>query len=214
MLAVTRINRIRSKAIRVRVGIHGIHDIVEEARLPSFVLSKTAEDGEIETCVEKESVLNLTQNQVINLTHVGLGGTFSGCTFTKTRKGKGWLRCNHVRRFRSARERWWFLAVSNCNATKGLDVRYKFLMTNGQPGDYWHYHFSADEFSYRGRKTPFTFPLIPQPPYIATAQNELNYTDCSLSQDSVGLPFVSPGKNHYHIGGCDIAMTTPRKPID
>nr|CAD7434263.1 unnamed protein product [Timema monikensis] len=74
-----------------------------------------------QTCVEKESVLNLTQNQVINLTHVGLGGTFSGCTFTKTRKGKGWLRCNHVRRFRSARERWWFLAVSNCNATKDWD---------------------------------------------------------------------------------------------
>nr|CAD7257815.1 unnamed protein product [Timema shepardi] len=205
MLAVTRINRIRSKAIRVRVGIHGIHEIVEEARLTSFVLSKAAEDGEIETCVEKESVLNLTQNQVINLTHVGLGGTFSGCTFTKTRKGKGWLRCNHVRRFRSARERWWFLAVSNCNATKNRFKAYESNISS-----------VTTEYltAYRGRKTPFTFPLIPQPPYIATAQNELNYTDCSLSQDSVGLPFVSPGKNHYHIGGCDIAMTTPRKPID
>jgi hypothetical protein len=29
---------------------------------------------------------------------------------------------------------------------QGLNMRYKFLMTNGLPGDYWHEHFSADEF--------------------------------------------------------------------
>jgi hypothetical protein len=29
---------------------------------------------------------------------------------------------------------------------QGLSLRYKFLMTNGPPGDYWHEHFSADEF--------------------------------------------------------------------
>jgi hypothetical protein len=29
---------------------------------------------------------------------------------------------------------------------QGLNMQYKFLMTNGPPGDYWHEHFSADEF--------------------------------------------------------------------
>ncbi|KAI5640458.1 rhodopsin-like GPCR transmembrane domain-containing protein [Phthorimaea operculella] len=53
--------------------------------------------------------------------------------------------CHNSRRFRSARERWWFIAISNCDSNKGLDVRYKFLMTNGPDGDFWHEHFSADE---------------------------------------------------------------------
>ncbi|XP_063632583.1 transmembrane protein 145-like [Cydia splendana] len=54
--------------------------------------------------------------------------------------------CHNSRRFRSARERWWFIAISNCDSPKGLDIRYKFLMTNGPDGDFWHEHFSADEF--------------------------------------------------------------------
>ncbi|CAH0549265.1 unnamed protein product [Brassicogethes aeneus] len=54
--------------------------------------------------------------------------------------------CHNARRFRSSRERWWYMAISNCNATKGIHVKYKILMTNGPPGDYWHEHFSADEF--------------------------------------------------------------------
>ncbi|XP_026467473.1 LOW QUALITY PROTEIN: transmembrane protein 145-like [Ctenocephalides felis] len=53
--------------------------------------------------------------------------------------------CRQKGRFLSARERWWYIAVSNCRTNKGLDIRYKFLMTNGEPGDYWHEHFSADE---------------------------------------------------------------------
>ncbi|XP_066257830.1 transmembrane protein 145-like [Euwallacea similis] len=56
------------------------------------------------------------------------------------------LNCHNARRFKSSRERWWFIAVSNCNETKGIDINYQLLMTNGPPGDYWHEHFSADEF--------------------------------------------------------------------
>ncbi|XP_074040351.1 transmembrane protein 145 [Leptinotarsa decemlineata] len=56
------------------------------------------------------------------------------------------ITCHNSRRFRSSRERWWFIAVSNCDGTKGIDIKYKILMTNGAPGDYWHEHFSADEF--------------------------------------------------------------------
>lgn len=54
--------------------------------------------------------------------------------------------CHNARKFQSSRERWWFIAISNCNGTKGIHVRYNILMTNGPPGDYWHEHFSADEF--------------------------------------------------------------------
>ncbi|KAG5900075.1 hypothetical protein JTB14_016047 [Gonioctena quinquepunctata] len=54
--------------------------------------------------------------------------------------------CHNSRRFRSSRERWWFIAISNCNGSKGINIKYKILMTNGPPGDYWHEHFSADEF--------------------------------------------------------------------
>ncbi|XP_046383046.1 transmembrane protein 145-like isoform X2 [Ischnura elegans] len=95
------------------------------------------------SCLEKESVLNIAQNQVINLTtelpkHSGCIESLSG--------GKSVWVCHNIRSFRSSRERWWFIAFSNCNSTKGLNVRYKFLMTNGPPGDFWSEHFSADEF--------------------------------------------------------------------
>nr|CAI5836657.1 unnamed protein product [Callosobruchus analis] len=56
------------------------------------------------------------------------------------------VHCHNARRFRSSRRRWWFIAVSNCNSTTGINLRYRILMTNGGPGDFWHEHFSADEF--------------------------------------------------------------------
>lgn len=65
---------------------------------------------------------------------------------TKPRKSNRKVICRHSRRFRSSRERWWFIAVSNCNGTRGIDVNYKILMVNGPTDDYWHHHFSADEF--------------------------------------------------------------------
>ncbi|XP_030747654.1 transmembrane protein 145-like [Sitophilus oryzae] len=54
--------------------------------------------------------------------------------------------CHNARRFKSSRERWWFIAISNCYGTKGININYQLLMTNGPSGDYWHEHFSADEF--------------------------------------------------------------------
>lgn len=41
----------------------------------------------------------------------------------------------------------WYIAISNCGSDKGLDVTYRFKMTNGKPGEFWHEHFSADERS-------------------------------------------------------------------
>jgi len=78
------------------------------------------------------------QNQVISLSP--RTPFLSGCS-----EDKGVITCVNDRRFRSARERWWFLAISNCNTTQGLSITYKFLMTNGPVEDYWRHHFSADE---------------------------------------------------------------------
>nr|CAD7573271.1 unnamed protein product [Timema californicum] len=66
--------------------------------------------------------------------------------------------------------------------------------------------------AYHSRKTPFTFPSLPHPPYIATAQNELSYTDCSLSQDSVGLPFTSPpplASSYFSFSGVELEEVNP-----
>lgn len=55
--------------------------------------------------------------------------------------------CSNIGGFTSSRERWWYIAVSNCGSGKGIDISYQFRMTNGAPGDFWHEHFSADEMS-------------------------------------------------------------------
>lgn len=55
------------------------------------------------------------------------------------------VRCHNAGTFISSRERWWFIAIANCGNNKGLDVKYRFKMTNGKSGDFWTEHFSADE---------------------------------------------------------------------
>lgn len=84
------------------------------------------------------------------------------------------VRCHNAGTFISSRERWWvffggllgflelypsylngscfsprlprwYIAIANCGSDKGLDVTYRFKMTNGNPGEFWHEHFSADE---------------------------------------------------------------------
>ena len=49
----------------------------------------------------------------------------SGCTRrTLNRTGAAArISCKGTRNFNTARERWWFVAVSNCNSTKGLQLR-------------------------------------------------------------------------------------------
>ncbi|XP_039297438.1 transmembrane protein 145-like [Nilaparvata lugens] len=119
------------------------------------------------TCEQKESVLSRRQNQMILLTSSdGSAGCFHVPNSKDSGKKKFTITCQNSRRFRSARERWWFIAISNCNSTKflhacckayritklktryhqGLSMRYKLMMTNGPPGDFWREHFSADEF--------------------------------------------------------------------
>lgn len=55
------------------------------------------------------------------------------------------VKCHNAGTFFSSRERWWYIAIANCGSEKGLDITYRFRMTNGPTGDFWHEHFSADE---------------------------------------------------------------------
>lgn len=73
--------------------------------------------------------------------------TASGCKLDPTldANNETWYRCVHHRTFQSYRERWWFIALDNCDTQKGLYLKYRITMTNSQTNQ-WLRHFSADEF--------------------------------------------------------------------
>ena len=96
----------------------------------------------MKTCAEKESVLQVTSffekrsmtcimyglycskvenNQFINLT---ASIPSSGCKLHKAdiTGALEVIRCESMRNFNTARERWWFVALSNCNSTNGLHM--------------------------------------------------------------------------------------------
>ena len=89
-------------------------------------------------------------NQVINLTEYRReyrATTASGCKLDPEpeENNQTWYRCVHHRTFQSYRERWWFIALDNCDTDKGLQLRYRITMTNSQT-NLWLRHFSADQF--------------------------------------------------------------------
>ncbi|GFY37018.1 transmembrane protein 145, partial [Trichonephila inaurata madagascariensis] len=93
------------------------------------------------TCREKESVLFVPNGQVIYLNET----TFrSGCFDSTDDTLNGWLHCHSRRTFQSRRERWWFIAISNCDSKKGLYLRYRITMINDEH-NLWFKHFSADQ---------------------------------------------------------------------
>lgn len=78
-----------------------------------------------QSCNEKEKVLKIEFNQIINLTQdvTQYPATHSsGCklqNFTNEEgKEETWYNCSHYRKFQSGRERWWFIALDNCMSTK------------------------------------------------------------------------------------------------
>lgn len=91
-------------------------------------------------CVDREDKVYRGNNQVINLT---TNYIWSGCKQQTLTGGVKNLVCDGDRKFRSDRERWWYIALSNCKSTKGLLVKYRLEMTNGD--NKWAKHFSADE---------------------------------------------------------------------
>ncbi|XP_052803315.1 transmembrane protein 145-like isoform X2 [Mya arenaria] len=94
-------------------------------------------------CTERESVLKPENNQAIVL----LEGHGAGCSRVII-DGVEQYDCSEQRSFRSARERWWYIAVSHCNPQTpvGIKLKYKIHMTNAEVGDYLHREYSADEF--------------------------------------------------------------------
>ena len=65
--------------------------------------------------------------------------------FDTEKKQTIYVSCHNAGGFKSSRPRWWYIALANCGSNKGMDVWFKFRMTNGPDGDFWHEHFSADE---------------------------------------------------------------------
>ncbi|KAH6930250.1 hypothetical protein HPB50_012262 [Hyalomma asiaticum] len=93
-----------------------------------------------ESCSQKEAVLNVANGQIVNLTD---RFEWSKCDIVDDV-----YRCRDKRRFKSARERWWFIAISNCNASQGksgLYLEYMLELYNDD-SNFWYKHFSADEF--------------------------------------------------------------------
>ena len=81
-----------------------------------------AENAPLKTCRDKESVLQVANNQFINLTDKM---EVSGChiNYQNSSKFVDMVVCEGTRNFNTARERWWFVAISNCNSTNGLEIR-------------------------------------------------------------------------------------------
>ena len=74
------------------------------------------DESNLTNCREKESVLQVENNQFINLTSEVV---YSGCQrHYVARDNTSFFRCRGSRNFKTARERWWFIAVSNCNSAK------------------------------------------------------------------------------------------------
>ncbi|XP_071482112.1 transmembrane protein 145-like [Diadema antillarum] len=116
------------------------------------------------TCEEKESVLKPENHQVINLT---TSYVWSGCVLVDTEPNEDYrlvlgdeqkFDCKGGRSFRSIRDRWWYIVLDNCNANHGLLMTYKLTMTNGE--DWWHKHFSADQFGILATDLTFLFLFL------------------------------------------------------
>ncbi|KAK3596447.1 hypothetical protein CHS0354_015919 [Potamilus streckersoni] len=94
--------------------------------------------GTDKTCDQKKEVLDKNGNQEVPL---------YTCTISNT-SGVEYYVCDEYRTFISARERWWYIALSKCRAgeIQGMYLEYEIHMTNGDIGDYLHREYSADEF--------------------------------------------------------------------
>lgn len=91
------------------------------------------------TCDQKEALLDIRASQIFRL-----DTSLSLCQLEANET----IFCSTDRiRFLSARERWWYLAISNCLTTKGIYLEYDIIMRNADPGNFFREQFSADEIN-------------------------------------------------------------------
>uniref|UniRef100_A0A1I8I7Z6 GpcrRhopsn4 domain-containing protein n=1 Tax=Macrostomum lignano TaxID=282301 RepID=A0A1I8I7Z6_9PLAT len=95
------------------------------------------------TCTEKESKLTPSDLQLFRLRPGNNDIPGLDC---KTVRNGSQLQCNSQKfSFNSARPRWWYIVISNCNTRNGLLIEYEMWMRNGEIGNIFREHFSADE---------------------------------------------------------------------
>ncbi|GCC38704.1 hypothetical protein chiPu_0017220 [Chiloscyllium punctatum] len=92
-------------------------------------------------CWSKEAVAANGNSQLLNLTQSFL---LSGCQLVET-NGINYTDCQRRLNVHSARERWWFLAISNCKGG-GITMEYTITMSNGKT--LWRRHFSANQIGH------------------------------------------------------------------
>lgn len=82
------------------------------------------------TCIKKKSVASEQNNQLIELS---TGQLWSGCSQYNLSNTDGtmdvWIQCKSSRSFRTVRPRKWYIAVSNCDRSKGLWLQYSLNFT-------------------------------------------------------------------------------------
>ena len=76
----------------------------------------------IQTCWQKEAVLKPENNQKITLTDRPID-RLSGCLRYNTSTLV--YKCKSGRSFRSARQRWWYIALDNCASSKVFGMKNK-----------------------------------------------------------------------------------------
>ncbi|PIC15647.1 hypothetical protein B9Z55_022541 [Caenorhabditis nigoni] len=116
---------------------------------------------ELSTCEDRVTLLtNHSDNhQIIFLNPYVPDSAGNGrCVIVQDALKENWISCSGTRIFRSARSRWWFLALANCdpsedeerrmynNESIGIYAEFALTMTNGLPSEILKYQFSIDEW--------------------------------------------------------------------
>uniref|UniRef100_A0A915EFP4 GPR180/TMEM145 transmembrane domain-containing protein n=1 Tax=Ditylenchus dipsaci TaxID=166011 RepID=A0A915EFP4_9BILA len=98
------------------------------------------------SCQQKEEIINPTNNQILRMSPSSNSENGTPACDAFNKNNESWYRCTGNKTFFSMRPRWWFIAVGNCNSTKGLYLDYSLFMTNSLSFNRWFFHFSFDEF--------------------------------------------------------------------
>ncbi|CEF60038.1 Transmembrane protein 145 [Strongyloides ratti] len=98
------------------------------------------------TCEEKASIATKRNNQIVPMVKSENSSNYGAECDIITLFNSTWYNCSGSKRFISARPRWWFFAIANCNSSHGLYLEYSMLMVNRDDPASWFYHFSYDEF--------------------------------------------------------------------